>query len=471
MHWFHCAVYLACGFLQVSDPPPRPVDSAAQLEPAMHLYRQAHQHSIDGDDVELREVLDQLVSQHASTAVAEVAVLRLAECFLSDNEALQALELLERWHPRLSASRSLPELMPGDELKHYRLQLTAIRSLDDDHLQLEKLRSLHEQLVPMARESDATAGLTPAATKLRQSAQGLASEVASLAATVAEDANRFDEAGRWLEVQLDGCDSPQKAELQRRIDRDLPLSEARHALLAGNFDRCITLANHVLHQSDGREEVAPRFLLLECAMQSRRSAEALKQCAELEDLALELQDGNSGSPPDWLFAIAVRQIEIALLQRRGSEALQLCQRALQQWTNDSQRLELQYLLARAAIAEVEFSTAEAALQSIVDSADGAGQETGIKSQWLLGELYFLRKDFSAAIDAYSAAAESAARNLDYAQWQRRSLLQLAKCQELTGQPAEAMKNYRAVGRIGHDATTAEAQTRMAALEALTETKR
>ena len=86
----------------------------------------------------------------------------------------------------------------------------------------------------------------------------------------------------------------------------------------------------------------------------------------------------------------------------------------------------------------ELNDAREAYQSVVVSATGAKTETAAMAQWMIGETYFMQREFNQAIKAYHRVEVLHS----YPQWQAAALLQAGKCHEMLGQWGdEATKLY------------------------------
>ncbi len=87
---------------------------------------------------------------------------------------------------------------------------------------------------------------------------------------------------------------------------------------------------------------------------------------------------------------------------------------------------------------------------MIRSETGRGTETAAVAQWMIGETYFMQKQYNQAIKAYHRVESL----YDYPRWQAAALLQAGKCHEMVGRWSEAMELY---ARIVND----YAQTRFA----------
>ena len=85
----------------------------------------------------------------------------------------------------------------------------------------------------------------------------------------------------------------------------------------------------------------------------------------------------------------------------------------------------------------EFDDAREAYQSVVVSTTGAKTETAAMAQWMIGETYFMQREYNQAIKAYHRVEVLHS----YPQWQAAALLQAGKCHEMLGQWDEATKLY------------------------------
>jgi TolA-binding protein len=98
------------------------------------------------------------------------------------------------------------------------------------------------------------------------------------------------------------------------------------------------------------------------------------------------------------------------------------------------------LLARNALANIQFEEARRILAALIAAPPKHDRSAAPRAQWLLGESYFLARDYRQAIAAYTAAVDASAAPA----WTEVALMQRAKCYELLGDFAAAAADYRRV---------------------------
>ena len=116
--------------------------------------------------------------------------------------------------------------------------------------------------------------------------------------------------------------------------------------------------------------------------------------------------------------------------------------------------EVDYLLGRYYMNRAELDDAREAYQRAIVSATGAKTETAAMAQWMIGETYFMQREFNPAIKAYHRVEVLHS----YPQWQAAALLQAGKCHEMLGQWDEATKLYAQILKVYPATRVAEKAT-------------
>jgi cellulose synthase operon protein C len=143
---------------------------------------------------------------------------------------------------------------------------------------------------------------------------------------------------------------------------------------------------------------------------------------------------------DWLVMIPLRHGQILARTGRWTEALEVARQVDQQFGEFPQRYELDYLLGRCWMSQAQMSTARDHFRRVVDSPIGGHTETAAMAQWMIGETYFLQKNYDEALRAYHRVESL----FGYRRWQAAALLQAGKCREMKRQAPQAIELYRQV---------------------------
>ena len=119
--------------------------------------------------------------------------------------------------------------------------------------------------------------------------------------------------------------------------------------------------------------------------------------------------------------------------------------------------EFDLLLARNALAQVEFDEARRLLQSIINNPPASDATAAPRAQWWLGESYFLSQDYARAMVAYSAVIDSNS----VPAWADTALMQRGKCHENLNDPMSAIADFRRLLEEFPDSpVVAQARTRL-----------
>ena len=99
--------------------------------------------------------------------------------------------------------------------------------------------------------------------------------------------------------------------------------------------------------------------------------------------------------------------------------------------------------AQSEIGTAHIDEARATLDHEIFKADTTADRLRAQSQWLVGETYFLQKEYVAAVAAYS----SVVRKSKDAKWKSLAMLQAGKCYEIVGQAQDAKQLYEEALKI------------------------
>ncbi len=180
------------------------------------------------------------------------------------------------------------------------------------------------------------------------------------------------------------------------------------------------------------------FELAEAYTAEQQWDRALEQWATLAELATTLAAGDEQQLP-WAASVALRRCEVLVMDRQYAMAVPLLLEARQSFDQFPKRHEFDFLLARCAIANIEFEAALDTLRSLSQSNSSDAAVTA-RALWMEGEVFLLQRDYAQALDCYQRAAGTTSLS----EWQQRGLLQAGKCYELLGKPLSALAAYQQI---------------------------
>jgi tetratricopeptide (TPR) repeat protein len=373
--------------------------------------------------------------------LAATAAFHLADCYRVLERHSEAIRLLIAWLPRFQEAQS-QSLMPEIALQAESLLVRELRLAPAGPATLAELESHYFEQLPAASWGSTTA--------CRLLAQELVRRLS--------ESHEYESAARWLNRMGEHTEDSVSAQAWLLDERfTLWMGWARYESQRGDNQHTIQLASELLCEALSLEQqVAVRFLLAEANFQERRWEESE---GHFEWLA-EVADGSLANAP-WQATIALRRAEMLVATKRYSEARQLLVQAKDRYSEFSKSYEYDYLLARCAMAEIDFEAAHQYLVAVLASPQVTGSEAEARTAWMLGELYFLQRKYESAIAAYRRTV-----SLDqFPDWQSRALLQQAKCHELLGQSEPAIELYSKVaGTCVETAEKAQAIQRLSWLQ-------
>lgn len=395
--------------------------------------------------------LTQLVDQYGDDELAPLAALRLAECQLAQGDAEGPLQLINAWLPKLSESPRTLALEPSAvlrahfvsarahfEAEHFDLVIQVAREQADVHARRSTLSAAENSLLERLRD------LAEQATRRQE--QALGAELRAAAEQVR--GKHFAEALRVLER----CD-PWKM---------TPAWRWRYHVLHA---QCVLGQGDAAKALKELDEIAlEKLTVQETAAVHTACLDAAMAAQQLQRAEVEIEALSSAAEKDEQLAatLALRSVEIAMFRKEREQAHRLAIAAKEAYPKFAALYEFDLLLARNAIAQVEFTTARQILQSIIDSPPSNDSTAVPRAQWLLGESYFLSRDYGRAMTAYSAVIDDgSARG-----WIETALMQRGKCHELLDNPATARADYqRLVDEFPGSTLAASARERLAELTA------
>ncbi|MCC7335736.1 MAG: tetratricopeptide repeat protein [Pirellulaceae bacterium] len=439
MPMFVCALSLCIALL---------LEPISPTTPERELYQSAATAIAARDLPRATEQLEQLVSDYADGELAPIAAYHLAQCLLLDQHAQRALDVLAHWTPRIERKAATDSTQTRLLNETYALLAQVIASLDGTAATQTTL----EILLSAAEVRHSPKLMTAVASELARRSQRNADYGQALS-YLRQAADAIEEIGGAV-----------PAELPAKLYFELPLSWAEHELSNGHA----LAAVDVLEQTDAaalssEQALAVRFLLAEALFAAGKHEQAAEQFDWLAQQAEE-----QTPKPEWLAAIALRRGELLVRARDIPAARRWLLQAKQEHAEFARGYEFDYLLARCAVAQIEFDEARELLQQVLDAPAAKGTEAAPRAAWMLGEVYFLQRQYPQALEAYAQVARMNA----FPDWQARALLQSAKCHELLGRASQALADYQRALQLSQQPDIQQQATeRVGAIESLSPTLR
>lgn len=469
MSMFVCALSLAVALLL--DP-----TTAGPVTSARQLYQAAATAIEQRDLPRATELLEQLLQEHADWALAEVAAYHLAECLWLQQQPQAALDVLANWSSRIeqhARANSAQASLTADTASLLSRIVESLEETPDTLAMLAELLSTadatHSPLFTFAIANDLSRRYQISG-DYQQSQDYLRQAVAAHHESIAKQvANRQATEGQATDPQKPDATADEPTgdnqplpkltdKLQTRLQFELPLSWAEHELSQGHAVSAVDILDRIdVAKLSTEQTLAVRFLLAEALFAAGRQTAAGEQFQWLTEQAAEI------SPkPTWLAAIVLRRGELLVRTRDISAAQQWLLQAKRDHADFARAYEFDYLLARCAVARIEFDEAQDWLQAVIDAPAAEATEAVPRAAWMLGEVHFLQRQFAQALDAYASVAHMN----KFPEWQARALLQSAKCHELLGQTSQALAEYQQALQLTQQPEVQQSATeRVAALQA------
>jgi tetratricopeptide (TPR) repeat protein len=432
-----CVLLICFGSYALCASPEAPSEASA-------IYRRAAD-AISNNDVQTAtQLLEQLTQENPDSPLSEIAAFHLAECYQIRSQTQRALELLATWGRRIDESTTIEQLAPATKSKTRQL-LTRL---------LEDLKDEPATLAVLEHHCDGVAKLLP-----EQGLDWFGAQISLELASRYEQHQQYEQADRCLRRLVEtGIDVPQY--LQTKLNLELPLAWGQHTIAQGQPRVAVQILKRALESNRlAEQELALRFLLAEALF-----AAGDRDAAAEQFQWLTAQAESQAAKPSWLASIMLRQAELLIRSRQFVEARELLLQAQTQHADLEASYEFDYLLARCALARIEFDEATSRLQRVVEAPAAAGKEPQARAGWMLGEILFLQRKYLPAIAAYDQVAQMDA----FPEWQARALLQSAKCHELLGDVSAALKDYQQASELSqHPDIARTASQRTAILQSAT----
>ena len=418
-----------------------------------------------------------MVHEHGDWELAEVAAYHLAECQWLQQKPESALTVLVHWSWRIERRAQTHPTQANLAADTAGMLAQIVESLDRTEDTLAMLRKLlsHADAVrsPMftctvaselSRRYQISADYQKSSDYARQALEAHKQSWGSYGADQRNADSQIPadaETDAETAVELTGEDPPESKltkTLQTRLHFELPLAWAEQQMSQGRAAEAV----EILKQTDSahlsaEQTLAVRFLLAEALFASGSHAAAGRQFEWLTE-----QAAVQSPKPAWLAAIALRRGELLVRIRDIPAAQQWLLQAKRDHADFAQAYEFDYLLARCAVARIEFDEARRLLQSVIDAPAANGTEAVPRAAWMLGEVHFLQRHFAQALQAYGSVSSMN----KFPEWQARALLQSAKCHELLGQTSQALVDYQQALQLSQQPEVQDSATeRVTALQA------
>jgi len=411
-------------------------------------YSRASAAIADGDLTLAIELLSELTHQpDATSPITIVAAFHLAECHLLTDHPAQSLEVLQQWSLTIATDPAAARLQPNLPVQLISLVTDTCRALEATDSTIISLQSFVEAIAAES-EVNTLADGTLLIDRVRQIAtEELIGRLLRL--------HRFADALTLLEAH----GNPSLASGERLSDLPLTatyiqLAWAHHDLQSGRAALAVERLRSLLDTLKlvGEQHQAVRFALSEAYIADNQPSLALEQLDQLTDPTATETTAETATEAEaipnplavlaslsWRASVALRRGELLVQLRRSREAVPVLSQAKESYPDFAQRHEFDYLLARCAIADVDFDQARQHLRDVVEAPSAAGTEAVLKAQWMIGETYLLQREHQPALEAYQTVLAFAGQS----PWRVRALVQAGKCLELLDQPVQAAEQYAA----------------------------
>lgn len=171
-----------------------------------------------------------------------------------------------------------------------------------------------------------------------------------------------------------------------------------------------------------------------------------------------------GVEPDLARRATIQQIQLLVRQKAYPEAQRAVETAQKRSPHLASAPELEYLAGRAAMGLADFAGARLHYRAAIEADGGAIKaktELASQAQWLIGESYFHQQAYDSAAAEYRLVIE----RYPHPDWIAAAWLQIGKCQERQGRPAQAVDSYEQAVKHGAGSAYAnEAAERLQVLE-------
>ncbi len=516
--WPFAILLLAFGCSPIGAAQPPAIEKVASTGTNnKQLYERAAKAIANNDPSAAIESLEQIVRDGDSSLIAKIAVVHLAECYIQTDRLESACEKLDTWSERILRDESAIKVVPDLLHHHARVWLQAGQGLTMNNASIAALEKLvahiekcptdealdtvkNQAQVELIKRSIASGDLDSAVARLdRVSIEGrsMGDDLLLIHAMILQKLGKRDQAKEaFLNLVERGTTAlaPATARLELAVDciqtGDMDKAETWLAPLRKSLDEA-KLAGTRLHDIDF--ECRFRLTYAECALargipnaalevlptdeeldafkptqrvalrfaRAEAAARARQQSMAMMDLEWLSEEAKRASPePQWAATVELRRCELLLATRDFAKLQEVASMGKSRFPDFAQRDEFDYLLARAAMLQIDFDSARTYLNCVISAKPAVKRPAVARAHWMVGETYFLEQQYEPAIKAYRAAAA-----MDQQPWQSLSQLQTGKCLELTNQQQQAVAIYeQLIASTIDEKLKAEATARLDAVQ-------
>jgi len=240
-------------------------------------------------------------------------------------------------------------------------------------------------------------------------------------------AKQYARAKELVSELLSGKTDARIREYARLLEGQIAVSEQKWGEVRRSFEALLK------EFPESRQGLAAEFWIAESMYRSGEFAAAAERFEQLAQKAQGRRDA-------WLAMIPLRRAQVLAQRKKWEEAYAIAAKIEAEYPNFEQQYEVDYLIGRCLQTRAEIQAAREAFKKVIRSPAGAKTETAAMAQWMIGETYFLQKDYAAAVHEYLKVEILYA----YPTWQAGALLQAGKCHELLGERKEAAQRYASV---------------------------
>lgn len=163
----------------------------------------------------------------------------------------------------------------------------------------------------------------------------------------------------------------------------------------------------------------------------------------------------------WFDRVWVLLAELNFREKKYPEVLAVAEDLKRRNSKSQFAHQVEEVVARSYKQQAKFDDARSAFERVLADPAAARTETAAKSQFMIGETWFLQENWSAASLAYQRVYSI----YKFPEWQSAALLMSAKCDEKQNEWKQAVESYKLLLKDFPDSTVAgEAKTRLEAAQ-------
>jgi TolA-binding protein len=150
-----------------------------------------------------------------------------------------------------------------------------------------------------------------------------------------------------------------------------------------------------------------------------------------------ISEYKQGGSRDSLMFFEVKRLELLAQRRDWATAGPLVAAWLKENIDHPQKPDVMLVRAQCEIGTSHIEEARVTLNDEVFKSATTADRLRAQAMWLIGETYFLQKEYVAAVSAYSNVVQG----FQDAKWKALAMLQAGKCYEIVGQTQDAIQLY------------------------------